>query len=96
MTLFGRSILGKFSFFANPNGVFRRILGIVIIIVGVFISLGTIKQLQTWVVENGNFSFIANLEEKLNESIDTQSLKDMDDALMCDGTNCQPKNVSES
>ena len=93
VTLFGRSILGKFSFFANPNGVFRRILGIVIIIVGIFISLGTIKQLQTWVVENGNFSFIANLEEKLNDSIDTQSLKNMDDALMCDGTNCQPKNI---
>jgi cytochrome c biogenesis protein CcdA/thiol-disulfide isomerase/thioredoxin len=93
VTLFGRSILGKFSFFANPNGFFRKILGIVIIIVGVFISLWTIKQLQTWVVENGNFSFIANLEEKLNDSIDTQSLKDMDDALMCDGTNCQPKNI---
>jgi cytochrome c biogenesis protein CcdA/thiol-disulfide isomerase/thioredoxin len=96
VTLFGRSILGKFSFFANPNGFFRKILWAIIIIVGVFISLGTIKQLQTWVVENGNFSFIANLEEKLNNSIDTQSLKDMDDSLMCDGTNCQPKNVSAS
>lgn len=96
VTLFGRSILGKFSFFANPNGVFRRILGLIIIIVGVFITLGTIKQLQTWVVENGNFSFIAHLEEKLNDSIDTQSLKNMDDSLMCDGTNCQPKNVSAS
>ncbi|MBP6920927.1 redoxin domain-containing protein [Candidatus Gracilibacteria bacterium] len=96
VTLFGRSMLSKFTFFANPNGFFRKILGIIIIIVGIFISLGTIKQLQTWVVENGNFSFIAKLEEKLNDSIDTQSLKDMDDSLMCDGTNCQPKNVAAS
>jgi hypothetical protein len=94
--LFGRKILGKFSFFVNPKGLFRRSLGIIIIIVGVAISLGSIKQIQTWVVENGNLSFVTKLEEALNERINTKALSPENKNMVCSGKNCMPKNLEKS
>jgi hypothetical protein len=89
VTLFGRSILSRFQFFANPKGSFRKVLGVFILIVGIMITFGTIKKLQTWVVENGNFTFIGMIEEKLNDQIDTKSLKK--ETMMCGGGICESR-----
>jgi hypothetical protein len=60
------------------------------------ITLGTIKKLQTWVVENGDFTFIGQIEEKLNNKIDTKALKEDKNSMMCSGGNCEPKNTPPS
>lgn len=96
ITLFGRKILGKFSFFVNPRGFFRRSLGVIIIFVGIAISLGSIKQIQTWVVENGNLSFVATIEERLNDIINTKAFSREDKNMVCSGKNCMPKNPEKS
>lgn len=49
-----------------------------------------IKNLQTWVVKNGNFSFLGSIEERLNNYMDAQPLKK--DTTMCTQKNCEPKN----
>lgn len=95
VTLFGRRVLSKFRFFANPAGIFRKVLGFLIVIVGIFITFGTIKQLQTWAVENGNFTFFGVIEERLNDSIDTRIFKNKS-TMMCNGTNCEPMNQKKS
>lgn len=80
----------------NPRGFFRRSLGVIIIFVGIAISLGSIKQIQTWVVENGNLSFVATIEERLNDIINTKAFSREDKNMVCSGKNCMPKNPEKS
>lgn len=94
ITVFGRKILGKFRFFANPNGAFRKILGVLVLLIGVVVITGTVKKIQTWVVENGNIPIVARIEEALNNKIDTSNLQQ--DDMMCASGKCSPQWQSES
>jgi len=94
ITIFGRSILGKFRFFANPSWAFRKVLGVLVLLIGLMIVSGTVKKIQTWVVENWNFPIIVRIEEILNDQIDTSDLQKWEN--MCTGGNCEPQWKKES
>lgn len=51
IALLGQKVLGKARWLANPEGGFKRILGIVFVLVGIAIILGLDKDLQTWLIE---------------------------------------------
>jgi cytochrome c-type biogenesis protein len=51
LALLGQRVMGKARWLANPDGVFRRVLGIVFVLVGIAIILGLDKDLQTWLIE---------------------------------------------
>ena len=51
LALLGQRLMGKARWLANPDGVFRRVLGIVFVLVGIAIILGLDKDLQTWLIE---------------------------------------------
>jgi len=51
LALLGQRILGKARWLANPDGIFKRVLGVIFIVVGVTIIVGFDKDLQTWLIE---------------------------------------------
>lgn len=64
IALVGRKLTNKLGWAVNPNGLFRKILAIILVIVGVMIITGYDKKFQTWVSAHTPFN-ISNLEEGL-------------------------------
>lgn len=63
----GQSLVAKLRWLSNPNGSFRRILGITFILVGVAIVFGLDKDLQAFILERGWYDPISNLEQRLSK-----------------------------
>lgn len=63
IALLGRSFVRRLGWLANPNGWFRRSIGVVFVLVGVAVITGFDKQLQTWILDAGLYDPIAQLEE---------------------------------
>ncbi|MCA9384870.1 MAG: redoxin family protein, partial [Candidatus Magasanikbacteria bacterium] len=66
VSLLGQKFTRGAAWAADPNGWFKRGLGILFLIVGVFILTGTDKKLQAYLLEKGYFN-ITNVEQKLLE-----------------------------
>jgi cytochrome c biogenesis protein CcdA len=52
IALLGQKVVGKARWIANPEGNFKRVLGIIFVLVGIAIILGLDKDLQFWILEN--------------------------------------------
>lgn len=65
ITIFGRKLTTRLGWGVNPHGMFRRVLGVVLITVGVFILTGLDKDILAWFVEAGLFDWQINLESDL-------------------------------
>jgi cytochrome c-type biogenesis protein len=63
IALLGRSLVRRLGWLANPDGWFRRTIGVVFIAVGLMVVTGFDKQLQTWILDAGLYDPIARLEE---------------------------------
>ena len=55
VALFGRVLTNKLKIVANPNGAFKKILGIVFMFVGISIITGIDKKLETAILQSGYF-----------------------------------------
>lgn len=64
IALGGQRIVRKVGWAANPYGWFRRVLAIILIVVGVAIIGGYDKKFQTWAIETLPFD-ITDIEKKL-------------------------------
>ena len=51
IALLGQNVVGKARWIANPEGNFKRVLGIIFVLVGIAIILGLDKDLQFWILE---------------------------------------------
>lgn len=63
IALLGRGLVRRLGWMADPNGWFRRIIGVLFILVGVAVITGFDKQIQTWVLDAGLYDPIARFEE---------------------------------
>ncbi|MBU0727429.1 redoxin domain-containing protein [Patescibacteria group bacterium] len=63
---FGQRLISNLGWAANPRGWFRRIMGILLIIVGVLVVTGYEKKIETAILDAGFGT--TNIEEKLLES----------------------------
>ncbi|MSR68454.1 cytochrome C biogenesis protein [Candidatus Saccharibacteria bacterium] len=63
VTKFGQRLVKKFNWLEDPNGWFKRGLGILLIIVGLAVILGLDKVLQAWLIENNIYRI--DLEQNL-------------------------------
>ena len=61
--LLGRALVRRLGWLADPRGWFRRVIGVLFLLVGVAIIVGFDKQLQTWILDAGWYDPIAGLEE---------------------------------
>lgn len=56
ISLLGQRLVKKLGWAANPHGWFKRLLGIIFILVGLFIITGYDKQIQTYLIEKGIYA----------------------------------------
>lgn len=56
IALAGRRAIAKLGWAADPNGWFRKALGVIFILVGIAVILGWEQAIQTWVIENSPVS----------------------------------------
>lgn len=61
----GRAFVDKLGWLADPNGWFKRVVGVLFVIVGLSVAFGLDKQLQAYVLEQGWYDPISGLEERL-------------------------------
>lgn len=66
IAIFGRIIVSKLKWASNPRGLFQKIIGVIFIIVGLTVMLGLDKMVQTFVLENGLYDPIMNIERNLD------------------------------
>lgn len=52
VAIFGRKVIQRFQWAANPHGWFRRGIGIVFVVIGLLIITGYEKKFETWLVQN--------------------------------------------
>lgn len=61
----GQAVLTKLRWASNPDGWFRRIIGLLFLLTGLAVMLGWDKDLQAFVLENGWYDPISDLEVRL-------------------------------
>jgi cytochrome c-type biogenesis protein len=62
---FGQALIKKLGWGINPRGAFRRVLGVILIAIGIMIVTGLDKTLLGYLVESGWYDFQINLESLL-------------------------------
>jgi cytochrome c biogenesis protein CcdA len=63
--LLGQRLIIKLRWAVNPNGWFRRVIGIIFILVGLFVLAGLDRTVQTWLVDQGFYDAISEFERNL-------------------------------
>ena len=71
VALLGQRFADKLGWAANPRGYFKRILGVLFLLIGVAIMTGYDKKLQTAILDGGYFD-VTKIEQKLLEKVDFQ------------------------
>lgn len=61
----GQAFVTRLRWLANPYGWFRRVVGLLFILVGGMVLLGLDKDLQAYLLEKGVYDPISGLEERL-------------------------------
>lgn len=82
IAVFGQRVVSKLKWAANPHGWFKKVLGVLFVIVGLLIVTGVEKKIETALVERG-FGITA-LEERLVNDISTdmnEGVLETDDTL---------------
>lgn len=65
VALLGQRLIAKLGWAANPNGWFRKGLGVIFIAIGLFVLTGLDKIVQTYLVERGLYDAISAFERNL-------------------------------
>lgn len=65
IALLGRRLTTKLGLLANPKGWFKRIIGVLFIIVGIAVITGLDKKFQTFVLDRGWYAPIEHIENRL-------------------------------
>lgn len=63
ISIFGRLLVNKMKWMSNPRGVFKKVIGVIFVIVGLFVIFGIDKNVQSYVLENGWYDPIMRIEE---------------------------------
>ena len=62
----GQTLVKKLGWLSNPFGWFRKVIGILFIVVGVSVLFGWDKKVQSFVLEQGWYDPISRLEKSLD------------------------------
>lgn len=61
----GKSVVEKLGWLADPSGWFRKVVGALFIIVGIFVLTGLDKDLQAYILEQGWYAPVERIEQRL-------------------------------
>ncbi|TDW29637.1 DUF3179 domain-containing (seleno)protein [Cryobacterium psychrophilum] len=73
VALGGRSVTTRLGWATNPDGKFRRGLGVFLIIIGLLISTGQVRNIEVWLIDRG-FLGAVQLERPLLDSMSDQAV----------------------
>jgi hypothetical protein len=62
----GQKATKKLKFAANPNGLFRKGLGVLFVLIGIAIMSGMDKTFEAWIIDKGYFGALS-LETKISD-----------------------------
>lgn len=81
ISIFGRKLTKRLKFIVDPNGVFKKVLGVIFVIVGITITTGFDKKIELFVANN--VFNITSVEQKLlnQTTAKTSSTKLIDPAI---------------
>lgn len=65
VSIFGRLLVNRMKWMSNPHGIFKKVIGVLFIIVGLSVMFGLDKRAQEYVLENGWYDPIMRVEESL-------------------------------
>ena len=65
VALGGQNLVGRLGWASNPNGWFKRSMGVIFIVVGIAIILGLDKDLQTFILDHGWYAPVEQFERSL-------------------------------
>lgn len=63
ISIFGRVLVQKLGWLSNPEGIFHKVIGMLFVIVGVVIIFGIDKQIQVYVLDQGWYDPVMELEQ---------------------------------
>jgi len=66
ISLFGRAVVERLNWLSDPHGTFRKVIGAIFVIVGFGVIFGLDKDLQAWILENGWYDPVKEVEDSLN------------------------------
>lgn len=81
ISLLGQRLTRKLQSAADPKGWFKRVLGLLFILVGIFILTGADKSVQTFILEKG-FLDVTKLEQKLITDPMEEEMRSSEDSSM--------------
>lgn len=61
----GQGLVSKLGWLSDPNGLFRKVIGVIFIIVGLSIMTGFDKRVESYTINQGWYAPISNLENSL-------------------------------
>lgn len=64
IAILGRKLINRLKFAANPNGWFKKILGVLFILVGLAVITGFDKRIETVILDSGFFD-VTKIEQQL-------------------------------
>lgn len=67
ISVLGRKLVNRLKIVANPNGWFKKVLGIIFLIVGIAIITGFDKKVETYILDSGYFD-ITKIEQQILEN----------------------------
>jgi cytochrome c-type biogenesis protein len=71
ISILGRSVIKNLKAFSNPNGIFKKSLGVIFLIVGISVISGFDKVVETAILDS-NFFDVTAIEQNILESTKLQ------------------------
>jgi cytochrome c biogenesis protein CcdA/thiol-disulfide isomerase/thioredoxin len=84
VSILGRKLINKLKFAADPNGWFKKFLGVLFILVGLSVISGFDKKVEQFVLDSGFFD-VTTLEQKLlpkKEEMKSKTITLQDDSTL--------------
>lgn len=69
IALLGQRLINRLGWAVNPTGWFKKGIGILFLLVGIFVATGLDKQVQTYLLEKGYFD-VTQVETKILEGLE--------------------------
>ena len=66
ISLFGRAVVDRLNWLSDPHGTFRKVVGALFLVVGFGVIFGLDRDLQAWILENGWYDPVQDVEGSLN------------------------------
>lgn len=65
VTYLGQNVLVKMGWLNDPKGKFKRVIGVLFLIVGIGVASGYDKKFESFIIERGFYDPVSNLEQNL-------------------------------